>query len=106
MRRHWRRTTTVLCGLIFIGASSTTSSGARKSGSGGLFPDRPQDVQVVDVTAERFSFTPSEIRTRVGVPIEIRLRSEDTDHGFRILGTKIDVRLPKRNKGTISVTFE
>jgi cytochrome c oxidase subunit II len=65
-----------------------------------------QETQVVHVTAERFTFTPSEIRAKVGVPIEIELESEDTDHGFRIVGTKIDVRIPKRNKGTLTVRFE
>ena len=62
--------------------------------------------QVVDVTAERFSFTPSEIRVKAGTRLQIRLSSEDTDHGFRIPDTDIDVRIPKRNRGTKVVTFE
>jgi cytochrome c oxidase subunit 2 len=62
--------------------------------------------QVVDVTAERFSFTPSEIRVKSGTRLQIRLSSEDTDHGFRIPDTDIDVRIPKRNRGTITVTFD
>ena len=63
-------------------------------------------MDVVEISAERFAFTPSEIKTRVGVPLEIRLESEDTDHGFRIVGTKIDVRIPKRGKGQATVTFD
>lgn len=66
----------------------------------------PAPAAVIEVTAERFSFTPSELRTKVGQPIEIRLRSDDTDHGFKLLGTKIDVRIPKRGKGTATVTFD
>jgi cytochrome c oxidase subunit 2 len=62
--------------------------------------------EVVDITAERFSFTPSEIRIKTGVALEIRLRSEDTDHGFSIVGTKTDVRIPKRNRGVATVVFE
>jgi len=61
---------------------------------------------VVEITAERFSFTPSEIRVKAGVTLEIRLKSEDTDHGFRIVGTKTDVRIPKRNKGETTVVFD
>jgi cytochrome c oxidase subunit 2 len=38
--------------------------------------------------------------------VTIRLRSDDTDHGFRLLGTDIDVRIPKRGRGTVTVTFE
>ncbi len=63
-------------------------------------------AEVVEISAERFAFTPSEIKTRAGVPLEIRLGSEDTDHGFKIVGTKIDVRIPKRGKGQTTVTFD
>jgi cytochrome c oxidase subunit 2 len=62
--------------------------------------------ETVEISAERFTFTPSEVRVRAGVPLEITLSSEDTDHGFHIPGTKIDVRIPKRNRGTITVTFQ
>jgi cytochrome c oxidase subunit 2 len=63
------------------------------------------DKQVIDITAERFSFTPSEIRVPAGTTLEIRLRSDDTAHGFRILGTDVDIELPKRGRGMASVTF-
>jgi heme/copper-type cytochrome/quinol oxidase subunit 2 len=34
------------------------------------------------------------------------LQSEDTDHGFRIVGTDVNVIVPKRGRGTATVTFE
>lgn len=67
---------------------------------------RQAKAQVVDIDAERFSFTPSEFRVKADAPIEIRLRSDDTDHGFRILGTDINVVIPKRGRGTTTVTFQ
>ena len=67
---------------------------------------RKQTAQVIDITVERFSFTPSEFRVKAGSPVEIRLRSDDTDHGFRILGTDINVTIPKRGKGVATVTFQ
>ena len=67
---------------------------------------RQQKAQVIDITVERFSFTPSEFRVKAGAPVEIRLRSEDTDHGFRSLGTDINVTIPKRGKGVATVTFQ
>ena len=67
---------------------------------------RKQKAQVIEITVERFSFTPSEFRVKAGAPVEIRLRSDDTDHGFRILGTEINVTIPKRGKGVVTVTFE
>lgn len=62
-------------------------------------------VQVVDVTAERFSFTPSLVKSSVGTVIEFRVKSDDTLHGFRILGTDINVDIPKRGKGTAVVRY-
>ena len=64
-----------------------------------------QKPQVVEIFVERFSFTPSEFRVKAGAPVEIRLRSDDTDHGFRIVGTDINVAIPKRGKGVATVTF-
>ncbi len=69
---------------------------------------RTQDAapaQAVDVAAERFSFTPSEIKTTVGTTLTIRLTSDDTAHGFRIIGSDVNIEIPKRSRGTATVTF-
>ena len=66
----------------------------------------PQEAQTVDVLAERFTFTPSEIKTTVGTTLQIRLESDDTAHGFRILGTDVNIEIPKRGRGTTTVTFK
>ena len=63
--------------------------------------------RVVHVVAERFQFTPSEIKVDAGTVIEIRLTSEDTAHGFKIAGPSgVDVTIPKRGRGEMVVTFE
>lgn len=62
-------------------------------------------TRTVDVAAERFSFTPSEIKTTVGTTLTIRLTSDDTAHGFRILDTDVNIEIPKRSRGTATVTF-
>ena len=64
-----------------------------------------QKPQVVEIFVERFSFTPSEFRVKAGAPVEIRLQSDDTDHGFRIIGTDVNVAIPKRGRGVATVTF-
>ena len=91
---HRPRTAVVLClgAVLALAAPADRALAIRQ-------PER------VEISAERFTFTPSEVRVRAGVPLEITLSSEDTDHGFRIPGTDIDVRIPKRNRGTVSVTF-
>lgn len=78
---------------------------AAVSGASALKPAEGQ-AQPIEIVAERFSFSPSEIRVKAGAPIEIRLRSDDTDHGFRILDSAINARIPKRGKGSVTVTFQ
>ena len=64
-----------------------------------------QERQVVEIVAERFSFTPSRIEVPVGTTVEIHIRSEDTDHGFHIVGGR-NVIVPKRRLGEAVVVFE
>jgi cytochrome c oxidase subunit 2 len=64
-----------------------------------------EDRQVVRVTAERFTFTPSQIKVKRGTVIEFRLRSEDTNHGFHILDSDANVIIPKRGRGEATVIF-
>lgn len=74
----------------------------------GLAGSRPlgQERVVVSVVAERFTFTPSEIRVPVGSTLELRIRSEDTMHGFRIVGHQVNVAVPKRRQGEAVVLFD
>ena len=65
-----------------------------------------QNARVIEIAAERFSFTPSEIRVKAGERLEIRLESDDTAHGFHIVGTDVDIELPKRGRGAATVTFQ
>jgi cytochrome c oxidase subunit 2 len=64
-----------------------------------------QEVQVIDIVAERFRFTPSEIRVKAGTRLAIRLRSEDTMHGFHLVGTDVDLEIPSRG-GEATVMFQ
>jgi cytochrome c oxidase subunit 2 len=63
--------------------------------------------RVVHVVAERFAFTPSEITVEEGAVVELRITSDDTDHGFRLRGLgNADVAIPKRGRGDVRVTIE
>lgn len=66
---------------------------------------RSQDPKVIRVTAERFAFSPSEIVVDKGTVIEFHLTSDDTDHGFRIVGTEVNAVIPKRRRGETVVTY-
>lgn len=64
-----------------------------------------QDPTVIRLTAERFTFTPSHIRVKRGTIVELRLRSEDTNHGFRIIGSDFNAIIPKRGRGEATLIF-
>ena len=76
------------------------------AGAGSASRINAQEAQVIEISAERFSFNPSEIRVKAGTKLEIRLTSEDTMHGFHIVGTDINLELPKRGRGVASVIFQ
>jgi cytochrome c oxidase subunit II len=66
---------------------------------------RQAPTRVIHVTAERFDFFPSEITLEEGERVEIRITSEDTNHGFRIQGGGVNLVVPKRGKGEAVTVF-
>ena len=50
--------------------------------------------QVVQMTAKRFEYTPSEITLKKGVPVILEITALDRDHGFKIpeLGVRADLK--------------
>ncbi len=90
--------------LLLVSALALVSATAARSLTAEQAPPTPL-VQTVDIAAERFSFTPSEVKTRVGTTLTIRLTSDDTAHGFRIIGTNVNIEIPKRGRGVTSVSF-
>ncbi|MBM3820229.1 MAG: hypothetical protein FJW14_14600 [Acidimicrobiia bacterium] len=71
----------------------------------GAAPSQGAAARVIEVTAERFEFWPSEIVVAQGEQLELRIRSDDTMHGFRIVGAGTNVLIPKRGKGAAVVRF-
>jgi heme/copper-type cytochrome/quinol oxidase subunit 2 len=64
-----------------------------------------QTPRIIEISAERFEFWPSEINVTEGEELELRLRSQDTLHGFRIVGAGTNVLIPKRGKGHAVARF-
>ena len=74
--------------------------------SPGAAPQAPAaGPRVVEITAERFEFWPSEVTIAEGEEVEIRITSDDTMHGFRIVGAGTNVLVPKRGRGAAVVRF-
>jgi cytochrome c oxidase subunit 2 len=66
---------------------------------------RQASPRVIEVIAERFEFWPSEIRVAEGEEVELRVRSDDTNHGFRLVGAGTNLLVPKRGKGYAVTRF-
>lgn len=82
----------LLPGLLLVAAFATQ-------------PAHSQSRTVIRVTAERFAFTPSEIVVNAGEEVELRLKSDDTVHGFRVAGVPINVAIPKRGHAEVVTTL-
>jgi cytochrome c oxidase subunit II len=85
---------TLVCGAFTVALATLAAAALGQ-------PDR----RVIAVSAERFAFTPSRIELVPGEEVELRIKSADTSHGFRIVGTETNVAIPKRGKGEISVVI-
>jgi cytochrome c oxidase subunit 2 len=68
--------------------------------------DKGRQVQKVNVVAERFNFTPTQIKVKQGTLLEITLTSDDTFHGFRIPSMQINQVIPARGRGNVKVIFD
>ena len=55
--------------------------------------------RIVRISAERFVFFPSRITILAGEEVEFRIKSDDTSHGFRVVGGDVNIAIPKRGKG-------
>ena len=49
-----------------------------------LSPGATEAVQVIDVTAKKYEFSPSPIRVKQGMRVQLKITATDHAHGFRI----------------------
>ena len=85
-------------GLLFAAAVSASDGGQDAA-----------PARIIHIAAERFAFVPAEITAEEGEVLELRLTSDDTIHGFRLVGPGVvatDVAIPKRGRGAVIVRFE
>ena len=45
----------------------------------------PENVQVIEVTAKKYEFSPSPIRVKQGTRVQLKITASDHAHGFRII---------------------
>ena len=59
---------------------------------------------MIQITAHRFEFTPSEITIRKGETVKIELNSSDVKHGFYIRGLKVDEKIEPGKQTEVLLT--
>lgn len=64
--------------LFFLSQPSVTPAGAQGST---VFSSTPH---VIEILAKTFEFTPNEIHVKAGERVQIKLRSADRAHGFKL----------------------
>jgi cytochrome c oxidase subunit II len=60
--------------------------------------------KVIEITAKKFDFTPSEITLKKGEPVILRLTSADRVHGFMSKPLKIDTDIADGKTTDVAVT--
>jgi len=65
---------------------------------------RADNPKVIEITAKKFEFTPSEITLKKGEPVILRLTSSDRVHGFMSKPLKIDTDIPSGTTKDVAVT--
>jgi cytochrome c oxidase subunit 2 len=60
--------------------------------------------QVIEITAKKFEFTPSEITLKRGAPVILRLTSTDRVHGFMSKPLKVDTDIAAGKTTDVAVT--
>ena len=87
MMKRWCEVTTLVMLMIACGTWPTAAL-AGGQGEGG-----EQQPRVIEITAARFEFTPSEIEVSVGESVRLLIRSTDVEHGFGIptLGIRVQI---------------
>ncbi len=82
--------TIALTVLVLLGTIVTTARWHRVATAAAA----PGAEQVVEMTAKRFEYDPSEITLKKDVPVVLEITALDRDHGFKIpeLGIRADLK--------------
>ena len=65
---------------------------------------RAQEPRVVEITAKRFAFSPSEITLKKGETVKLKIVSEDVTHGLYLKPLKIDADIQPGKTTEVMVT--
>jgi cytochrome c oxidase subunit II len=69
-----------------------------------MTPVQAQSPHEVDVVAQRFQFTPSEITLKKGEPVVLKLTSKDVTHGLKLTDFNQTIKAEKGKTNQVSFT--
>ena len=92
--------------FVLLPVLAALAYGSQKTAKPDETKGEARPIQKVKIVAERFNFTPSQLKVTQGTLLEIDLSSEDTFHGFRIPSANINQIIPARGRGSVNVVFE
>lgn len=70
-------------------------------GASALLAAPPPEPRVIEITARRFAFEPSEIQVAVGEPVRLMVHSADGVHGLEIKKLKVRKEIPRGGEAVI-----
>lgn len=87
----------LLLAAMVIGASAVRTASARQA-------PPPSAPRVIEITARRFAFEPSEVTVTAGESVRLLVHSADGPHGFEIRQLKVKKELA-RGAAPIAIDF-
>src|SRR5260370_42509501 len=69
-----------IASLFLLGGLIVTTGFARLTNT----PQSDQEVQVIEISAKKYEYTPSPIRVKRGAKVQLRITALDRAHGFKI----------------------
>ena len=86
--------------LVAVACGITLAGIARKPG----LARADVNPKVIEISAKKFEFSPSQITLKKGEPVILRLSSSDRVHGFMSKPLKIDTDIPADKTEDVAVT--
>jgi cytochrome c oxidase subunit 2 len=69
-----------------------------------MTPVQAQSPREVDIVAQRFQFTPSEITLKKGEPVVLKLTSKDVTHGLKLTDFNQTIKAEKGKTNQVTFT--
>jgi cytochrome c oxidase subunit II len=81
--RYWCVLMVLLCSLS-AETKMVEGTAAQRFSTGGSQKSPNEDVQVIEMTARKYEFSPSALHVKAGTKVLLKITAIDREHGFKI----------------------